>query len=71
MKRSNATRIWTATAASAALAVLAAMLLAGCNGLLIVKDGPKAGSLNWAGKAIAWTGWDKAGLAEEVTVPNE
>lgn len=40
-------------------------LSAGCNGILVVKEGPKAGDLNWFGRTIAWTGWDSVGLAEE------
>lgn len=42
-------------------------MLAGCNGTLIVKRGPKAGELNWAGKSCAWVGWNKIG-AEPVNL---
>ena len=54
---------WIAMALLAALA----MSSAGCNGLLVVKRGPKAGELNWAGRSVAWTGWSAIG-AEPVNL---
>ena len=51
------------------MALLAALATcgAGCNGLLVVKRGPKAGQLNWLGKTTAWTGWNAIG-AEPVNL---
>lgn len=43
-------------------------LSAGCNGILVVREGPKADQLNWLGRTVAWTGWDVAGLAKEESV---
>ena len=50
-------------ALSAALAIGAS----GCNGLLVVKNGPEAGELNWAGRVVSWTGWRFIG-SEPVTL---
>jgi len=63
-------RTWTATAVSVLLAASIAASGSGCNGLMVVKRGPKAGELNWFGRAFVWTGdqSDKIGLTEEVEV---
>lgn len=57
-------------AASVLLAASIAASGSGCNGLMVVERGPKAGELNWFGRAFVWTGdqSDKIGLTETVEV---
>ena len=53
-------------------AMVALVLLAGasgCNGILVVKRGPEAGQLNWAGRTVCWAGFDVVGLAQTEEVP--
>lgn len=69
-------RTWTATAASVLLAASIAALGSRCgiyNGFMVVETGPKAGELNWFGKAFVWTGdqTDKIGMTEEVVAESE
>ena len=52
----------------AVLLLLSLCLLMGCNGMMVVERGPKAGQLNWVGRSVAWTGWDRAGIADVVEV---
>lgn len=49
--------------AMVALALLV-VALSGCNGVLVVQRGPKAGELNWAGRAVCWAGFDKVGIGQ-------
>ena len=54
------------------MAMAALVLLAGasgCNGILVVRDGPEAGQLNWAGRTVCWAGFDVVGLAQTEEVP--
>ena len=43
--------------------------VSGCNGLVVVEWGPKAGELNWVGKTLCWAGFDSVGLATTEEVP--
>ena len=52
------------TLTALAVLVLLAAALSGCNGVLVVQRGPKAGELNWAGRVVCWAGFDKVGLGE-------
>lgn len=52
------------TLTAMAVLVLLAAGLSGCNGVLVVQRGPKAGELNWAGRAVCWVGFDKVGLGQ-------
>jgi hypothetical protein len=50
------------------MTAMAALVLwagaSGCNGLLVVERGPKAGELNWLGRTACWAGFDNVGLGE-------
>ncbi len=41
----------------------------GCNGVAVVKRGPKAGELNWFGRLVTWSGFDRLGLAKTEELP--
>ena len=62
MKKMNVKRIWMA------MALLAGLATSGCNGLLVTQLGPKAGELNWAGRALMWPMFDRVGLTGPVNV---
>ena len=49
-------------------AMVALVLLAGCHGLLV---NSKTDRLTPLGKAVAWTGWDRVGMAEAANCPAE
>lgn len=53
---------------SLAVLIVAVLLNSSCNGILVVERGPRAGDLNWAGRAFCRVGIlsDRAGITAPV-----